>query len=98
MSLRVTKPEFNIREKLNELDRPIGVQGNNILRSNTASESFEIMQAGRRNMAINGDMMIAQRGTYIESNTPSRTTGITADTFGACDRWELDISLSLIHI
>ena len=34
MSLRVTKPEFNIREKLNELDRPIGVQGNNILQSN----------------------------------------------------------------
>ena len=92
MSLRVSKPGFNIREKLNELDRPIGVQGNNILRSKTASESFEIIQAGRRNMAINGDMMIAQRGTYIDSNTPSRTTGITADTFGACDRWELDIS------
>ena len=91
MSLRVSKSGFNIREKLNELDRPIGVQGNNILRSKTASESFEIIQAGRRNMIINGDMMIAQRGTYIDANTPSRTTGITADTFGACDRWELDI-------
>ena len=28
MSLRVSKPEFN--EKLNELDRPVGTQGNNI--------------------------------------------------------------------
>tara|TARA_A100000171_G_C2136355_1_gene150565 strand:- start:595 stop:1854 length:1260 start_codon:yes stop_codon:yes gene_type:complete len=94
MSLRVSKPGFNIREKLNELDRPIGVQGNNILRSNTASESFDIIQAGRRNMIINGDMSVAQRGVYIDANTPSRTTGITGDTFGGCDRWELDISNS----
>ena len=94
MSLRVSKPGFNIREKLNELDRPIGVQGNNILRSKTASESFEIIQAGRKNLIINGDMSVAQRGTYIDANTPSRTTGITGDTFGACDRWELDISSS----
>jgi len=84
MSLRVTKPEFNIREKLNELDRPIGVQGNNILQSNTTAESFSKIQAGRRNLLINGNMSIAQRGTS--------TTGITGDTFGACDRWEADLS------
>ena len=92
MSLRVSKPEFNIREKLNELDRPIGVQGNNILRSKTASESFDIIQAGRRNLIINGDMTVAQRGVYVDTTTLARTTGITADTFGACDRWELDIN------
>ena len=84
MSLRVSKPEFNIREKLNELDRPIGVQGNSILQSNTTAESFSKIQAGRRNLLINGDMTIAQRGTS--------TTGITGDTFGACDRWEVDIT------
>ena len=84
MSLRVSKPEFNIREKLNELDRPVGTQGNNILQSNTTAESFSKIQAGRRNVIINGDMTIAQRGTS--------TTGITGDTYGACDRWELDLS------
>ena len=84
MSLRVSKPEFNIREKLNELDRPIGVQGNNILQSNTTAESFSKIQAGRRNLLINGNMSIAQRGTS--------TTSITSDTFGACDRWEVDLS------
>ena len=84
MSLRVTKPEFNIREKLNELDRPIGVQGNSILQSNTTAESFSKIQAGRRNLIINGNMSIAQRGTS--------TTGITGDTFGACDRWEVDLA------
>ena len=83
MSLRVTKPEFNIREKLNELDRPIGVQGNSILQSNTTAESFSKIQAGRRNLLINGNMSIAQRGTS--------TTSITSDTFGACDRWEVDL-------
>ena len=84
MSLRVSKPEFNIREKLNELDRPVGAQGNNILQSNTTAESFSKIQAGRRNLLINGNMSIAQRG--------SSTTGITGDTFGACDRWELDLA------
>ena len=84
MSLRVSKTGFNIREKLNELDRPIGVQGNNILQSNTTAESFSKIQAGRRNILINGSMAIAQRG--------SSTTGITGDTFGACDRWEADLS------
>ena len=84
MSLRVSKPEFNIREKLNELDRPVGTQGNNILQSNTTAESFSKIQAGRKNLLINGNMSIAQRGTS--------TTSITSDTFGACDRWELDIN------
>ena len=84
MSLRVSKPEFNIREKLNELDRPVGTQGNSILQSKTTAESFSKIQAGRRNLLINGDMTIAQRGTS--------TTGITGDTFGACDRWEVDLS------
>jgi len=84
MSLRVSKPEFNIREKLNELDRPVGAQGNNILQSNTTAESFSKIQAGRKNILINGNMSIAQRGTS--------TTSITTDTFGACDRWELDLS------
>ena len=84
MSLRVSKTGFNIREKLNELDRPVGVQGNNILQSNTTAESFSKIQAGRRNVVINGDMTIAQRGTS--------TTSITSDTYGACDRWELDLS------
>ena len=84
MSLRVSKTGFNIREKLNELDRPVGVQGNNILQCNTTAESFSKIQAGRRNVVINGDMTIAQRGTS--------TTSITTDTYGACDRWELDLS------
>ena len=84
MSLRVSKPEFNVREKLNELDRPVGTQGNNILQSNTTAESFSKIQAGRRNILINGDMSIAQRGTS--------TASIATDTFGACDRWELDLN------
>ena len=84
MSLRVTKPDFNVREKLNELDRPVGAQGNSILQSKTTAESFSKIQAGRRNLIINGDMSIAQRA--------SSTTGITGDTFGACDRWELDLA------
>ena len=84
MSLRVSKPKFNVREKLNELDRPVGTQGNNILQSNTTAESFSKIQAGRKNLIINGNMSIAQRGTS--------TTSITSDTYGACDRWELDLN------
>ncbi len=63
MSIRVSKPSFNIREKLTELDRPVGVQGTQVMRSNTVEEVFDAVQAGRRNLFNNGDMQVCQRHT-----------------------------------
>ena len=62
MATRVSKPEFNIRQKLSELDRPVGTNGSQLLKSADAAESFVLTQAGRRNLVINGNPIIYQRG------------------------------------
>ena len=67
MTVRVNKQPFNIREKLSELERPIGVKGNELMRAETAQEAREIVSAGRKNIVINGDMRVAQRATSATS-------------------------------
>ena len=74
MTVRVTKPEFNLREKIAELDKPTGLKGNELMRSETSQEAREFISAGRKNLIINGDMRINQRGTSshtINSGNPS---------------------------
>ena len=80
MAIRVSKPAFNLREKLSEFDLPIGSHGSQLLKSESAAESFKLVRGGRRRLNINGDMLIDQRGTI---------TGITGntETYGACDRY-----------
>ena len=84
MTVRITKPEFNLREKLSELDRPIGLKGSELMRSNGAQDARDLIGAGRKNMIINGDMRIAQRG--------ASETGITANGYYCCDRWNLQLN------
>ena len=57
MTVRITKPEFNLREKLSELDKPIGLKGSELMRSNGAQDARDLIGAGRKNIIINGDMM-----------------------------------------
>ena len=80
MTVRITKPEFNLREKLSELDKPTGLKGNELMRSETTQEARDVIGAGRRNLIINGDMRIWQR------TDGSAVTGATVLTFGP-DRW-----------
>jgi hypothetical protein len=61
MTVRIQKPAFNIREKLSELERPIGLKGSELMRAETAQEARDFVSAGRKNMVINGDMRIWQR-------------------------------------
>ena len=79
MTVRITKPEFNLREKLGELDKPTGLKGTELMRSETTQEARDLVSAGRKNLIINGAMQVAQRGT-------SSTTAITGNTF-VCDRF-----------
>ncbi len=69
MTVRVSKPEFNLREKLSELDKPTGLHGNEILKSETPQDTFDLVGTGRKNMVVNGDMRISQRYGTSE-NTP----------------------------
>ena len=63
MTVRVSKPEFNLREKITELDKPTGLKGIELMRSETAQDARDLVSAGRKNLIINGAMQHAQRGT-----------------------------------
>ena len=81
MTVRVSKPKFNLREKISELDKPSGIKGNELLRSDTTQDARDLIGAGRRNLIINGDFQVSQRADYT-------TSAVTAghDTYWL-DRW-----------
>jgi hypothetical protein len=67
MTVKVTKPAVNLREELADLRKPTGIAGEAMLRAETPQEQFNLIGAGRRNLIINGDMRIAQRGTSFSA-------------------------------
>ena len=67
MAVKFTKPEINVREKLAELDKPSGIAGEAMLRAETPQEQQTLIGAGRRNLLINGDFQVCQRGTYTST-------------------------------
>ena len=101
MTVRITKPEFNLREKLSELDKPTGLKGNELMRSETSQEAREFISAGRKNLIINGDMRINQRGTSSHTINSGNNSAYIVDRFVVqCAEGTLVASqdLSLIHI
>jgi len=86
MTVRVNKQPFNLREKLSELEKPIGVKGSELMRSETAQEARDFVSAGRKNMVINGDMRISQRVGTTSTNIANG--GYLIDRF----RWDTGTS------
>ena len=82
MAVKFTKPEINVREKLAELDKPSGIAGEAMLRAETVAEQQALIGVGRRNLLINGDFQVSQRGDY--------TTAGTAPNAYVLDRWIVD--------
>ena len=76
MTVKVTKPALNIREKLAELNKPTGLAGEALLRADSVQEQRDLINAGRKNLIINGGFDVWQRGTSQTS------TG-----YGCADRW-----------
>ena len=81
MSVRVNKASFSIREKLSELERPIGLKGSELMRAETAQEARDFVSAGRKNLIINGGMEISQRGT-------GAVNAASAGQVVSCDQWK----------
>ena len=52
MVVRVTKPAFNLRDKLSQLDNPVGAYGGELLRAKTSQEVSELVRLNRKNMII----------------------------------------------
>jgi len=84
MTVRVNKSSFNIREKLSELERPIGLKGSELMRSETVQDARDLVSAGRKNKIINGDMRIDQRNAG-SSVTPTNSSF-------SLDRWKHEVS------
>ena len=82
MTVKITKSEINLREKINELDKPTGIAGEEMLRADTPQEQQALVGVGRRNLLINGDLQVSQRGDY--------TTADTAPNAYVLDRWLID--------
>ena len=84
MAVKFTKPEINIAEKVAELDKPSGIAGEAMLRADTPQEQFNLIGAGRKNLLINGDFQVSQRGDY--------TTASNATNAYFLDRWKVDLN------
>lgn len=81
--IRIFKSAVNLREKLAELERPIGINGAALMATDTPQQAFGLLGVGNRNLIINGGMVFNQRGIVGGSNNvgTSRAAG-----FGL-DRW-----------
>ena len=80
MTVRIAKQPVNIREKLSELERPIGLKGSELLRAETAQEARDFVSAGRKNLVYNGEFQIAQRN-------PNTVSGTSNSGYVTVDRW-----------
>ena len=86
MTVNVTKPALNIREKLAELDKPSGIAGEAMLRADSVQEQRNLIGAGRKNLIINGAFQVSQRGDYTTATASANIYGL--------DRWRVDSNLS----
>jgi hypothetical protein len=95
MTVNVTKPAINLREKLSELDKPSGIAGQDILKADTPQEVFNYIGAGRRNLIINGAMQVAQRGTSFNlGSTNAYTLDRWSSNTGSSFDFDVDVTQS----
>ena len=88
MTVRVSKSAFNIREKVSELDKPTGLKGTELMRSETTQEARDLVSVGRKNLVINGDMRFDQR-----SGPHTTTSSYTLDRW----RFQQDALDNYVH-
>ena len=81
MTVIVSKPAVNLREELASLRKPTGIAGEAMLRAETPQEQQALIGVGRRNLIINGDFQVSQRGTTFTSSSDG--WGV----YGSVDRW-----------
>ena len=61
MVIRVSKPEINLRDKLSQLELPVGPYGSSLMRADDKMEAARIVGVGRKNMIRNGNFIINQK-------------------------------------
>ena len=74
MTVKVTKPSINVREKLSELDKETGIKGEELLRADTSAEAREALQ-------LDQQLFTDFESTGIDDNATS--TAVTIDSAGS---------------
>ena len=92
MTVFSNKPEVNIREKLQEVDRPIGSMGSRIMSAETPAEAFQMIGAGRRNLIINGCFRVTKRQIAATNAVDIHSSQTIVNNAYQIDRWKADIS------
>ena len=85
MTVKITKPQINVREELNDLKKPTGIAGEAMLRAETPQEQQALVGVGRKNLIINGANQVSQRGTVAG-------VSIATNTYGGPDRRNLYVN------
>ena len=81
MTVTVTKPEINLRDELSLVKSPTGVFGEQLGRADTVTDFYN--QTGQnKNLIINGDLKVSQRGDFTAGVTNAAGTSVTY-----MDRW-----------
>lgn len=94
MTVKVSKPAINVREELADLRKPTGIAGEAMLRAETPQEQFQLIGAGRRNLLLNGNFTVSQRGNYTSA------TSVSNDQYYV-DRWSVrltNVTATMQHI
>jgi len=74
MTVRIEKPAINLREELADLRKPTGIAGEAMLRAETPQEQQALIGVGRKNLIINGDCNISQRGDFTTASSSTDET------------------------
>ena len=85
MTVRINKPTFDLREKLASLTKKVGLVGARLLASENVYDARSVLNAGRKNMIINGAMTINQRYGTASYVVPNATGGSYT-----LDRWAVN--------
>ena len=71
MVIRVSKPEINLRDKLSQLELPVGPYGSSLMRSDDKMEAARIVGVGRKNMIRNGNFSVNQKASTFTNISSS---------------------------
>lgn len=68
MTVTVTKPQATLRELLAGLKKKTGLFGEQVMRTESATDFYNLIGTNR-NLVINGDFRVSQRGDYTSPTT-----------------------------
>jgi len=83
MTVKVSKAALNLREELADLRKPSSIAGEALLRADSVQEQRDLINAGRKNLIINGGFDVWQYGNSYTTSTTGYGQYVATDRWGA---------------